>query len=120
LDTVSHRSGYHSNGPVAAGAGSQRNTRVHGFCCACPDAARLREALRAHADEVRANLIGVDDLVSYFIIDTNGGVASVTLCRDRVGCEESRQVARAWLDEHVPGVSGQVVVTEGPVDLHVG
>ena len=85
-----------------------------------PDTARLREALRARADEVRANLIGVDGLVSYFIIDTGGGGGSVTLCGDRAGCEESLRVARTWLDEHVPGVSGQVVVTEGPVDLHVG
>ena len=41
-----------------------------------PDAARLRDALRTHADEVRANLTGVDGLVFYFIIETGGGVAS--------------------------------------------
>jgi hypothetical protein len=41
----------------------------------------------------------------YFIATSDGGGASITVCDDQAGAEESNRTAAAWIAENLPGMS---------------
>jgi hypothetical protein len=69
---------------------------------------------------VRRLLSGVPGLVSYDLLRTAEGGATITVCRDQAGTDESLMRARAWLQDNATHLSPQTTIHEGPVELHIG
>ncbi|MFY9234858.1 MAG: hypothetical protein WAO58_10425 [Fimbriimonadaceae bacterium] len=65
----------------------------------------LARILAERAPEVRAVLDRVPGFISYTLIQTSDGAASVTTCRDRLGTEESNRLASEWLGKNLPQFS---------------
>ena len=83
-----------------------------------PGNRELAENLAARGEEVMAILQGVDGFRAYFLIRTDDGAASVTVCDDRSGAEETNQVAASWLKENMPGAAANPPeITAGEVVL---
>jgi hypothetical protein len=64
---------------------------------------------------------GVPGLQGYFLIRTDDGCASITICDDAAGAEESTRIAGNWVRENASGAamaapditSGEVVIQAG-------
>jgi hypothetical protein len=83
-------------------------------------ATELFDLLLAKKDEVRRLLSGVTGLVSYDLMRSAEGGATITVCRDKAGTDESLTRAKAWLQENASHLSPQPTIHEGPVELHIG
>ena len=58
--------------------------------------------------------------VSYALIRTADGGASVTVCEDKAGTDESLQLARDWIAKNASNTSASApTVLEGSVILHL-
>jgi hypothetical protein len=59
-----------------------------------------------HEESVKSAISAVHGFRSYAIVSTaDGGAASVTICDDQAGAEESNRAAAAWVAENLPGLS---------------
>ena len=81
----------------------------------------LADLLAAHSDDVETLISGVSGLQSYVLVRTHDGCASITVCDDQAGAEESARVAAAWIGENAsdlrltaPDIAG------GEVMVHLG
>jgi hypothetical protein len=72
-----------------------------------PDAGPLTAVAKEHEDEIREIMRSVPGFRSYGILDTGGGILSVTSCEDKAGTDESN--ARA----------AEFVMTNSPADLKI-
>ena len=63
---------------------------------------KLIDLLEERKTEVEALIRPVKGFVSYSLIRTNDGGASVTVCEDKAGTDESLQVARDWIAKNAP------------------
>jgi hypothetical protein len=76
----------------------------------------LADRLAERADEVRQLMEGIPGFRSYQMIRGDAGSASVTVCDDRAGAEESTRMAAEWLRENMPDVAASPpAVTSGEV-----
>lgn len=76
----------------------------------------LADRLAARSDDVRALLTGVTGFHHYYLARSADGTASVTVCDDQTGAEESNRIAASWLQENMPdAVSAPPQVTAGDV-----
>ncbi len=76
----------------------------------------LADRLAARSDEVRKLISGVAGFRAYHLIRSNEGTASITICDDQAGTEESNRLAASWLNENMPdAVSAPPQVTAGEV-----
>jgi hypothetical protein len=50
--------------------------------------------------EIESLIRSVTGLVAYSLIRTDDGEATVTVCQDKAGTDESIQVARDWIQEN--------------------
>jgi hypothetical protein len=57
----------------------------------------LFDVLEAKKMDVERAIRAVPGFVSYSLIRTNGGGASVTVCEDKAGVDRSVEVAREWI-----------------------
>ena len=65
-------------------------------------------------------LRGVPGFVDYYLIRSANGGASVTVCQDQAGTQESTRRAAAWVRENVPAAAGSPPeITEGEVLVRV-
>lgn len=83
-------------------------------------AAELMNLLEQRADDVRAEIGKVKGLIWYALVRTDDGGFSVTVCEDKVGIDESVQLAREWIATHgyhIDVASPQV--TSGKVILSI-
>lgn len=81
----------------------------------------LADELVGRTDEIEALISGVPGLRGYYLIRTDDGCASVTVCDDQAGTEESTRIVADWFREHareVPQVTPQV--TGGEVLVQAG
>lgn len=81
---------------------------------------KLIDVLEQRKKEVEGLIRPVKGFVSYSLIRTADGGASVTVCEDKAGTEESMRIAREWIGKNAGdlGVSPPTVV-EGSVILHL-
>ncbi len=80
----------------------------------------LIDLIEQRRDEVEGLLRGVTGFVGYTVIRTEKGGTTITVCDDKVGTDESAQVARDWVVEHAAAMGvPPPKVTEGDVPLHV-
>jgi hypothetical protein len=79
-------------------------------------AKKLFDLLEERKAEVDSVIRPIKGLVSYTIFRTPDGGASVTVCQDKAGCDESIRVARDWIQKNASGISASPpTVAEGTV-----
>jgi hypothetical protein len=77
----------------------------------------LLEDRRSEIDDLMRPIQG---LVSYVLLRTADGGASVTVCQDKAGTDESLRIARQWIAANASDIGANApVVSEGPVILHL-
>jgi uncharacterized protein YmfQ (DUF2313 family) len=66
----------------------------------------LGDELRRNQESVRSRISAIAGFQAYYFVATaDGGGASITVCDDRAGAEESNAAAAAWIAENLPGLS---------------
>ena len=84
-----------------------------------PGAKELFDLIIERKDEVEELIRGVPGFVSYTLIQTGDGGATVTVCRDKVGTDESIQRARDWVAENGSAFgAAPPAVTEGGAEVY--
>src|SRR5689334_13848693 len=68
---------------------------------AAPD---LVSELQKRSKDVEGIISSVPGFISYYCIRTADGMASVTVCENKSGCDESTQRAGTWLRENLPNM----------------
>jgi hypothetical protein len=66
--------------------------------------ALMDEMARKHAS-VEEVISSVPGFVAYYAVRSGDSLASVTVCQDQAGTEESTRRAAAWIKENLPGAS---------------
>lgn len=62
----------------------------------------LRDLVKQNEASLREAMSAVPGLRGYYLMEGNGEVASVTVCENKAGLEESNKRAAAWVKEHIP------------------
>jgi hypothetical protein len=74
------------------------------------------DELAAREDEVLGIIRPVEGFRAYFLIRTADGTASVTVCDDQAGTDESNRAAADWIRQNMPdAVSTPPQITAGEV-----
>jgi hypothetical protein len=85
------------------------------------DSPQLADLLQSRSDEVESLMSGVPGLQGYFLMRTDDGCASITICDDEAGTEESTRVAGNWVRENASGMAMAAPdITSGDVIIQVG
>jgi len=78
------------------------------------------EELVKRQDEVRSALTPIRGFNAYYLLKSDDGALSMTICEDRAGVEESNRVASTWLKDKLPTFSSRPPeVTIGELQIHV-
>jgi hypothetical protein len=76
--------------------------------------AKLMDELATRQDEVEELIRGVPGFVSYCLLRTEDGGASITMCQDEAGTAESVKRAAAYIKENLDGIAaGPPEIIEG-------
>ena len=85
------------------------------------DSPQLAELLESRSDEVESLMSGVPGLQSYFLVRTDDGCASVTICDDATGTDESTRIAGNWVRENASGLAMTAPdIAGGDVVIQIG
>ena len=86
-----------------------------------PGAKELVDLLEQRRQEVESIIGGVTGFVSYAVMRTGDGGATITVCEDKAGTDESLQKARDWVQKNAPHLNlSPPTVLEGPVAFKLG
>jgi len=66
------------------------------------EAPAFADDLVKRQEEIKSILRPIRGFHAYYLIKTNDGVTSMTVCDDRAGAEESNRVASTWLKDKLP------------------
>ena len=81
----------------------------------------LVDLLEQRQAEVETLIGSVTGLVTYSLIRTDDGCATVTVCQDKVGTDQSVQIARDWIQENASDLGTHPpAISEGSVVFQVG
>lgn len=80
-------------------------------------ASELFDLLAQREEDVKALITGVLGFVSYAAFRSNGGGATVTVCQDKAGTDESSRRAAEWVKENVSASVEAPTITEGDTIL---
>ena len=84
-------------------------------------ASQLFDELARRRSDVEQVLRGVRGFQAYYLVRSGDGGASITVCEDRAGTEESTRRAAEWVRQNVTGAAGNPPeVTEGEVLYNFG
>ena len=79
-------------------------------------ARELFDLLETRKSDVEDLMRPIDGFVSYLLVRTANGGASVTVCKDKAGTDESVQRAREWIATNAGEIGASPpIVSEGPV-----
>jgi hypothetical protein len=83
-------------------------------------AKKLIDIVEKNKAEVEKLMRPIKGFVSYSLVRTSKGGFSVTVCRDKVGTDESTRAARDWIAKNA-GKTGAArpALSEGSVILHL-
>jgi hypothetical protein len=83
-------------------------------------AKKLFDLLQTRKVDVETLIRAVPGFVSFSLIQTADGGASVTVCNDKAGTDESVRVARDWIAKNAADIGASPPsVAEGSVILHL-
>ena len=81
----------------------------------------LFDLLEQRKKDVESLIRPVKGFVSYTLVRTVDGGASVTVCQDKSGTDESLRVAADWIKQNASSIGANPPsVSEGSVLLHLG
>lgn len=80
-------------------------------------ATELFDLLEQREEDVKTLITGVPGFVSYAAFRSNGGGATVTVCQDKTGTDESSRRAAEWVKENVSTTVEPPAITEGDTVL---
>lgn len=84
-----------------------------------PGAKQLFDLIIERKDDVEELIRGVPGFVSYTVIQTGDGGATVTVCRDKTGTDESIRRARDWVAANGAAFGvAPPAMTEGGAEIH--
>ena len=66
--------------------------------------AKLISELAARKDDVTKSMSDVPGFVAYYAVRDGEALATVTICNDRAGADESTRRASQWVRENLAGV----------------
>ncbi|MCC6629808.1 MAG: hypothetical protein IT340_20705 [Chloroflexi bacterium] len=76
------------------------------------------DAVVARRAEVEDILRGVPGFVAYYAVRSDDGSATITICDDQAGTEESSRRAAAWVRANFPAAAGSPpTITQGQVTI---
>ena len=83
-------------------------------------ASRLVDEMDRRQQEVRDLIGGVPGFVAYYAVRAEDGtLATITVCEDRAGTEESSRRAAAWVQKNVAGGAiDPPKITQGEAFVH--
>lgn len=64
----------------------------------------LADDLKKRSKDIEAEIGSVPGFISYYLAKTTDGIASVTLCENKAGCDESTKRAANWLKKTMPSL----------------
>ncbi len=83
-------------------------------------AKELFDVLAKHTADVEQIMRPIKGFVSYTLVRAGDGGASVTVCENKAGVDESVQKARDWITKNAANTGvGAPTIAEGTVILHV-
>ena len=83
-------------------------------------AKKLFDLLEERKREVESLIRPVKGFVSYSLLRTGDGGASVTVCEDKAGCDESARVAREWIQKNASNIGASPpMIAEGTLILNL-
>lgn len=83
-------------------------------------ASELVDFIAGRKEEVEGLIGAIDGFVSWTMMQTEDGCASVTVCQDKAGTDESIRIAREWIQNNASDLGvNPPSVSEGPVSLHL-
>ncbi len=80
-------------------------------------ASELFDLLGRREEDVKNLISGVPGFVSYAAFRSGDGGATVTVCEDKAGTDESSRRAANWVKENVSTTGSPPVITEGSTIL---
>ena len=63
----------------------------------------LRDVIKQNEESLRTAMSGVPGFRGYYMVESNGGLATITVCENQAGTAESTKRAAQWVKDHVPG-----------------
>lgn len=64
----------------------------------------LADELKKRNADIQKEIGSVKGFNAYYLVKTTDGAASITVCEDRGGCEESTKRAANWLRANLPNL----------------
>lgn len=81
---------------------------------------QLAEELIKKQDDLKTVLRRVHGFNAFYLLKTNDGAVSLTVCEDRPGVEESNRVSAAWLKDKLPTFAARTPeITIGELQIQV-
>ncbi|WP_243303853.1 hypothetical protein [Geothrix oryzisoli] len=78
----------------------------------------LADELKRRGKDIEAELSSVPGFIAYYLLKTDDGALSITICEDPRSCDESTRRAAAWLGRNLPDLKlHPPQVVEGAVSL---
>ena len=69
---------------------------------------------RRNLEHLEVTMRGIPGFVAYYFIETDDGLATITVTEDEAGTGESMGRAASWIEQHTPNHSpGAPEVTQG-------
>ena len=93
---------------------------MHGVVRRYRGASALGDAMAGRSQEVRDIIGGVPGFVAYYAVRSGDEVATITVCEDRAGTQESSRRAAEWVRQNLPGVAVTPETVEGEVFVQHG
>jgi hypothetical protein len=73
-----------------------------------------------HQDEIKAVLKPIPGFNAYYLLKTNDGAVSMTVCDDKAGADESNRVEAKWFKDKLPTFATRAPqITTGEVGVHL-
>ena len=80
----------------------------------------LVDELVKKQNEIKSVLQPIQGFQSYYLLKTNDGAISMTVCDNRAGAEESNRVESTWLKDKLPTFATRAPeITTGEVRFHL-
>ena len=64
----------------------------------------LADDLKKRSKDIETEVNGVPGFIAYYLVKTTDGIASVTVCDNKTGCDESTKRASTWLTKNMPNL----------------
>jgi hypothetical protein len=80
----------------------------------------LADALVSRENDVKSVIRGVERVSAYYLVRTEEGTTSITVCDDEAAAEETNRAAAGWIRENLPeraGAPPQISAGEVVIDL---